>query len=219
MGGCGKYRYSTPCLLLGALLIGGPDLAGQGISWGPRVGLNLSGVIFEDTPAADAMALRWGGHLGLASSLAVNRYVRVEASILLSQDGFRGRGAYPGDLRLHYLDLPVVIKLALPRRIAPHLVGGLSVGREIGCSLSGVALVGETTCDDPLVGSRWRDFDVGAVFGVGASLATGLGRWEVDALAGLGVRDLKADPLPPGTAKRAWIRLSAVLLRGGGEGS
>ena len=218
MGGCREYRL-TWCLLLGAFLLGGPPLQAQEITWGPRVGLNLSGIIWEDVPSADAMVLRSGGHLGLASSVTLNRYVRVEAAVLVSQDGFRGAGAHPGDVRLHYIDLPVVVKLALPRRVSPHLVGGFSVGRKVGCSLSGVAVVGETTCDDPLVGSRWRGFDAGAVFGVGASLATGLGRWELDALAGLGLRDIKADLLPPGTAKRAWIRLSAALLRGGREAS
>lgn len=207
-----RGRGPIPCLLLGFWLVSACAVAGQTPAWGPRVGVSLSAVLYADGGAQNGMVPKPGLHLGGAATLAINRHVSVEVAAAVSQDGFRGEGSQPGDLHMDYLDVPVVVKLRLPTRISPHLLGGFTVGYMVRCHLTGVAIVGDTACDDRLVGTNWRSLDVGALGGIGTSIPTGRGKLDLDLFLSVGLRDLKEDLLPPGAAKRIALRLSATLF-------
>lgn len=211
---CGgeRSRGLIPCLLLGLWLVGAGGVDGQTPVWGPRVGFNLSAVLYADGGALNGVVPKSGLHLGAATAMAISRYVSVEAAAVISQDGFRGEGSQPGDLHMDYLDVPIVVKLRLPTRISPHLLAGFTVGYMVRCRLTGVAIVGDTACDDRLVGTNWRSLDFGALGGIGTSMPTGPGRLELDLLLSFGLRDLKEDLLPPGAARRVALRLSATLF-------
>lgn len=218
---CGgeRCRGLMPWLLLGLWLAGASGVEGQTLEWGPRIGANFSGVLYADGGAMNGMEPKLGLHLGVATTLGMGRHVSVEAAAVVSQDGFRGEGSQPGDLHMDYLDVPVVVKLRLPTRVSPHLLAGFSVGYMVRCGLTRVPVVGETTCDDRLVGTNWRSLDLGVLGGVGASVPTGRGTLELDLLGSYGVRDLKEDLLPPGTARRVALRLSATLFLAGEDRS
>ncbi len=218
---CGGMRGHglISSLFLGLWLAGACEVRGQTGAWGPRIGVNLSGVLYADGGAQNGMVPKMGVHLGAAAALAIDRHVSVEAAAVLSQDGFRGEGSQPGDLRMDYLDVPLVAKLRLPNRVSPHLLAGFTVGYMVRCRLTRVAIVGNTTCDDRLVGTHWRALDIGALGGIGMGLPTGKGRLELDLLLHWGLRDLKEDLLPPGAAKRVALRLSATLLSALGDRS
>lgn len=211
-------RGLVPGVLLGLWIVGAGGASGQKPVWGARMGLNLSAVLY-DGGAGNGVVPKTGVHMGVAAALVTRRHWSVEAAAVVSQDGFRGEGSQPGDLNMDFVDVPLVVKLRLPTRVSPHISGGFTVGYMIRCRLTRVALVGNTTCDDRLVGTRWRSLDVGAVGGIGTSLPTRWGRLELDLVLNLGLRDLKDDLLPPGDARRIALRMSATLLRTGEDRS
>jgi hypothetical protein len=179
----------------------------------------MSGIIYEDAGAAGGMVLKPGIHFGAGAALRVSRLLSVEPAVLLSPDGFQGEGGHPGDFQMDYLDVPIMLKARIPARVSPHLLVGLTAGYMVRCRLTGVAFVGATACDDPLVGTRWRSFDLGGLIGLGATLPTRRGRFGLDAFVGFGMRDLKEDLLPPGSARRGAIRVSMTWFPAFGERS
>jgi len=211
MGGRVRWGFST-VLFLGLSFVRADGAAGQTLEWGARLGFNVSAVLYADGGALNGVVPKPGLHLGAATAWEISQHATVEAAVVASQDGFRGEGAHPGDFRMDYVDVPVVGKLRLPTRVSPHLLAGFAVGYMVRCRLTGVAIVGDTTCDDRLVGTRWRSFDFGALGGIGVSLPTRRGRWEFDLFGSLGIRDLKVDLLPPGAARRVAARLSVTLF-------
>jgi hypothetical protein len=207
-----QNRSHRPVVLAGFLMVVCASTAtAQPVSIGPRIGLNLSAVLFDD-PSAAAVNIRPGLHVGVSAALAFNRFLSAEASLLLGQYGYNARSAHPGNVELDYLDVPIVLRLRLPTRISPCLIAGLSAGYLVQGRMTGVAIVGETSLDDPLVGTDWRSSDYGVLAGLGIGLPAGTGRLEFDLVLSLGLRDIKEDILPPGPARRLSIRLSLGYL-------
>ncbi len=219
MSGGARRRGGGAATVLGLLLLVASGAMGQDIKFGIRAGLNVSGVIYQDAGAAGGMVLKQGIHLGAGAALRVSRFLSVETAVLISQDGFQGEGGHPGEFQMDYLELPIMLKVRIPTRVSPHLLVGLTAGYMVRCRLTGVAFVETTTCDDRLVGTRWRSFDVGGLFGLGATLPTRMGRFGLDAFLSLGIRDLKEDLLPPGSARRGAIRVSMTWFPASGERS
>jgi hypothetical protein len=181
------------------------------IAVGLRFGAGVSAVRFQDPNANDQTEVRTGFHLGVGASRDLGRFLEVEGSVLLSQGGFDGRGGHPANLGTDYLEAPIMLRIRLPARISPHLTAGLAPRFLLRCRLSDVGQVGETGCDDPVVGTDWRSFDLAGLGGAGLSIGVGPATALLEGLVQWGVRDIKADPLPPGWAKSADIRLSASL--------
>ena len=161
------------------------------------------------------MGLKQGWHLGASASRRVANDVSLEVSLLWSQDGYAGDGAHPGNVEMTYLNAPLLARLHLPGRVTPRLTVGLDAAYLVACRITGVHLVDVARCDDPMVGTHWKALDLGGVAGLGWALGSPSGTFVVDALINLGFRDIKADVLPPGAARRAALRFSMAWFPGG----
>ena len=71
--------------------------ASQAVQIGPRAGLTLGAILYEDPASTNQMELRPGLHLGGSVLWDLTRHVGAEGSLLFSQEGYRGAGAVPGD--------------------------------------------------------------------------------------------------------------------------
>lgn len=192
------------------LLAAAVPATSQEVRVGVRAGAGFSTIRFQDPSAREQMALKPGFHLGVSAARGLTRYLEAEASLLYSQGGAGGKGGQPWDVAMDFLELPVVLRARHPAWISPHLTAGLSPRLKLRCKLVDVAVVGETTCDDPVVGTAWKGMELSAIGGGGASLEVGPGRLTVEGTLVWGLTDLKKDSLPPGWAKSADLRLSAI---------
>jgi len=183
----------------------------QDLSVGPRGGVQASVIRFQDQNANEQTEMKLGVHLGVSGALLLRKHVETEVSILVAQGGFGGRGGHPATLNTLHVELPVVIRIRMPWRISPHLTGGLSPRFRVGCSLSEVGIVGETTCDDPVVGHAWKKAEVAGIAGLGFGFAVGRGFLLAEGTLHWGLSDLSQGPLPPGWAKTADLRFSTAL--------
>jgi hypothetical protein len=203
-------RLATGMILLSLFFVLSNPCEGQAFTAGVRLGFSGSTVRFLDQNANDQTELKPGFHVGASAALPLQPYAELEASVLLAQGGFRGRGGHPSTLNTTHIEVPVVLRLRLPWRISPHLTGGLVTRFLVGCHLSEVGIVGEAGCDDPVVGTQWKRVDLAVVAGLGTGWEMGPGRVLVEGLLHWGVSDMKEGPLPPGWAKSADLRFSTA---------
>lgn len=205
-----RSGFASGATLLAMLFLVSIPCEGQDLTAGVRFGFAGSTVRFLDQNANDQTELAPGFHLGAAAAVSLRSWVELEASLLVAQGGFRGRGGHPATLKTTHVEFPVVLRLRLPWRISPHLTGGLTTRFQIGCHLSDVGIVGDAGCDDPVVGTDWKRVDWAAVAGLGTGWEMGPGRVLLEGLLHWGISDMKEGPLPPGWAKSADLRLSVV---------
>jgi hypothetical protein len=204
-----RCRQAAVPVIISFLASALPAVA-QEVTVGVRAGMNFSTIRFQDPSAGEHMQLKRGFHLGVSAARRLTGHLEAEAALLYSQGGERGRGGQPWDVAMDYVELPVILRARLPGRISPHVTAGLSPRLQLQCRLVDVAFVGETTCDDPVLGKRWKRLDLAAVGGLGASLTVGPGTLVVEGILGWGLTNLNEDILPPGWAKSADLRLSTV---------
>ena len=190
---------------------------GPRMSIGPRLGVTLPTLRFEDPNANEQTKVRGGFHVGAEVSVPVGSYLETGALLLYSQGGFGGQGGHPVSLRTGHVELPVLVRARLPWDLSPHLTVGIAPRLRVHCSLEDVGLVGEAGCDDPVAGTEWRRFDLASLFGLGVSFRLGKGTLGLEALVHWGLLDVKSDPLPPGWAKSADIRISPAYRLSLGE--
>jgi len=179
-------------------------------SLGVRVGMTLSTVRFEDPNANNQTEIRTGFHMGAGASVALGSHLDLEALLLFSQGGFGGRGGHPASLRTGYLELPLVVSVRAPWQVSPHLSLGIAPRVLVHCALGQVGVVGNAGCDDPVVGAGWGRFDLASLVGMGLSFGMGGGSVVLDGMVGWGLLDVKSDPLPPGWARSADVRVSTA---------
>jgi hypothetical protein len=146
----------------------------------------------------------------VTAAFRVRESLETEASLLLVQGGFGGRGGHPASLRTMGIEVPLVFRVRAPWRVSPHVIGGLAVRYEVGCRLTDVGIVGQTGCADPVVGTDWRKLGLAWVAGVGAGLDVGSGMVVLESAIHWGFTDVKVDDLPPGWARTADIRVSTA---------
>jgi hypothetical protein len=207
--GCTGCRQAVTMAVI-ILLTATAPVASQEVRVGLRAGADFSTIRFQDPNAREQMALKPGFHLGVSAAKGLTPYLEAEASLLFTQGGSAGKGGQPWDVAMDFLELPLILRARLPARISPHLTAGFSPRLKLRCKLVDVAVVGETTCDDPVVGRAWKGMELNAVGGGGAGMEVGPGRLTVEGTLVWGLTDLKDDPLPPGWARTADLRLSAI---------
>jgi hypothetical protein len=113
---------------------------------------------------------------------------------------------------MDYLEIPAVLKVGIPWRTSPHLIAGLAVSYQIRCRVTDVVAVQSTGCDDDMVGMEWRGLDVAGVVGLGISHPFRNGHLFLDITGALGLKDLKVEPLPPGTARSVSVLFSTGFV-------
>lgn len=197
------------CLLSGFV----EAAAAQAISVGPRLGVNLSRALYREPNVDNQLGLRTGMHLGVSGALDLSRHFSVEGSLLYGQGGYERLSGIPGNQETDYVELPVLVRVRWPLRVSPHLALGLAPRFEVRCRLTEVATVGETSCGDPMVGNGWRTFDVGAVGGLGAGIVAGGGVLVLEVRLSMGLRDMKSEALPPGSARNIGLQFTSAFLK------
>ena len=185
--------------------------AGQEMAVGVRLGFGSSVMRFEDQNVNDQTEMKPAGHLGVSAAASLKRYLEVEASLLVAQGGFGGRGGHPATLNTLHLELPVVLRVRGPWKISPHFTAGLATRFLLGCHYSEVGMVGDAKCDDPVVGKDWKGVEMAAVTGLGLGWGMGKGFFMVEGLFDWGLSNVNPDPLPPGWAKSADLRVSTAF--------
>ncbi|NIR44879.1 MAG: PorT family protein [Gemmatimonadetes bacterium] len=175
--------------LIAALWAAGAEPAvAQVVSAGVRGGLNwatsdVGGFLFTED-----VGTRSGSHVGLIAKADLSRYFAVQFEAVYSQKGFaEGDGVVALDV--NYVELPVYLVVQLPGRISPHLLAGLVLGLETGCTAT-TATQRDVTCADIAAGPRTKGADSGLIFGLGVSLDAGPGQAFVDGVYNLGLTDI-----------------------------
>lgn len=201
-------------LALGVLLAAHPGhVYGQDLAIGARGGATLAAMLWQDPYAADQTAIQSGAHVGLVAAWRIADHAAIQAELLYTRKGYADGGAHTGTVAADYVEVPVLLTLRLPWRTTPRLLFGPMVSVETRCRLSGVVIVGETACGDSLVGMARRRLDVGVMTGAGVARDIGERSVALDLIAGIGLRDIKAEPLPPGYARNVVLYASVTVLR------
>ncbi len=212
-------------LLLTLSVAGAGAVRGQSrLTLAPRVGVVVSTMEFAD-PATDAQTeMLVGAQAGIAVGRDLGAFFTGEVALQLSREGLGGGGAHTGDLRRDELAVPILFSVRAPTRISPHLTAGVTGKLALRCRIAGVAVVGDLSCDDSLMGARWKRLDVAGVAGVGVALPVGRRILSVDARISGGLRNQNGGGLIPGSVRSVAIGFSVALLSpwgsaGGGGGS
>ena len=194
----------------GLLLAAPPPLPAQELLVGIRGGAGSSAVWYQDHNAIDQVDLKAGFHLGAGIARELSSHLEAELVLLYTQGGYRGKGGQPWDLWLDYVEIPLLLRLKLPTSVFPYLTLGVAPRFQVRCRMVDVSVVGQTACDDPVLGKRWKSLDLATLWGVGTGMGVGPGALLLELDLGVGLLDINDDSLPPGWARNVDLRLSAT---------
>ena len=174
---------AAACLLAATLAEAGPAAAQEGAAVGAEVGYSRADLTGEDS---DVVESRQGAITGVYLHLPLNRVVSVRPELLFSLRGGRTLVRIAGsddlgeiDLELAYLELPVLVRLVLPRgRFRPAVFGGPSMALQIGCDLLFITadITSRTTCgqeregDLPGLVEQVREWDLAWIAGAAVEM-------------------------------------------------
>lgn len=120
-------------------------------------------------------------------------------------------GSLSGDLRLEYIEIPVLLTVPLMTGpgVAPYVYGGPAFAFEVGCKVGfdvgGIS--GSAACDDSDEELERKKFDIGAMIGGGVSIPAGPGALLIEGRYNFGLVNLN-DTGEEGTIRN---RSGAVL--------
>jgi len=181
-------------------------------SWGPRVGVVVSTMVFDD-PATDSQTEPMLGlQVGASVRRDVGRLFDVEASVLFSREGFTGAGAHTGDLQRDQVVVPVTVSVRTPTRLSGRLSLGAAAKVALGCRLGGVPDAGSVGCGDPVLGAPWGTLDVAAIGALGVSVPWAGRSLSADARVSWGLRDLDGGRYIPGGAHSLTVDVSVAVF-------
>lgn len=154
-----------PALLLGSVLALAPTAArAQG-----EIGV-VGGATFTTLRGLDVDD-RTGNLYGAYLVLPIAGPLQWQFEAIASSRGATPRGAgFGSELRLRYLEVPVLLRLSLAKgsRLNPHLYAGPYAGLRIDCTVEGTS----GDCDD-VPGISTKTVDVGGIAGGGVSVDLG----------------------------------------------
>jgi hypothetical protein len=192
--------------LIGVVVAVSPHPVQAASSLGLTLGVNSAGVQGDDTSGGDASGTyRFSG--GVFLRHAVREWLAVEPALLYTQKGgYAGwvqDGEWPHgteffDLRLSYLELPIVARLGLPLRSQGGLRFDLLAGPYFAVTLRSTmesTWEGGTPVEAEL--DDVRPIDLGGVLGIGVVVPTQSGSLGIDLryVAGfLAIRDMNDPP-------------------------
>ena len=204
----GKIPLAT-CAVVFALTAG--RLGAQDVSLGGSLGAVAAVAWFEDDESNDAVRPLVGFQIGGATEYRWTPNLSVRAELWYVRKGWTETPA-GGGRRLSYVELPLFLRIAAPWWSAPHLIVGASVGREVGCAVTGVAEVGSVSCEHPQVEWRRAKTQVGAWAGFGVRRELGASHLDIRLLGNVNLSDLNREPLPRGRGRLISVIASAAYL-------
>lgn len=200
-----------------ALMIAAPTFASAQVHLGGRGGLVSASTTFEEFNSE----FRSAAVLGVFASIGRSRPLSVQAELLLMTKGFSTVGFLVDGTtaRLRYLEIPVLLRLALPEngRFRPAVMAGGYYGYEIGCETSGQQPLvdGTDSCN-----ARFRlrgKGDVGLVFAGSVDFEVSERAFLVlDGRYNFGLRDLHFDPETERARSRTWAITAGFGIEVGG---
>ncbi len=141
------------------------------VSYGPKLGPNVSNLYEKGTNASDNSDARIGFIVGGFVNFPIREFYDIQADLLFSTAG--ALSVYPNDINLSYINLPVMIK----RKLKKFYV---ETGIQFGMLTSAKAKnINSSVTND--IKNDLKSTNFGIVFGVGYILKNGLGfdlRWH-----------------------------------------
>jgi len=186
------------------------DCECQTVSVGGRLGLVGGAVWFEDKEANDMEQPMPGLQVGGVLAYRLNSIVSLQTELWYVQKGWTENRA-DGGRRLSYVELPLLVRIAAPWKTAPQLLAGLSVSRELACSVTGVD-EGSVSCDDARVKWNRAKTQLGTWLGLGLGMQLGKGELDIQLLGNLNLTSVNREPLPRGYTKLFSAALSAAYV-------
>lgn len=183
---------TTICIAL--LTLGAGRLCAQDISLGGRFGLGPGAVFFEYEEANDMIKPMLGFQIGGVAAYRLNSILSLQAELLYVQKGWIETPA-GGARRFAYVELPLFLTATARWSTAPQLVVGVSVSRELGCSVTGVPGVGSLSCDDPRVEWHHTTTQFGTWVGFGVRQRFGASYLDIQLLGNFNLTNLNREPL------------------------
>lgn len=175
-----------------ALLLMVPAAApAQDVQIGARIGVNMSA--FAGDNRLDSH--RQGFGAGLLVDVGLTGPLRLETGLAWTQKGGSGtaqgfEGAIPTRVRLHYVQLPILLRFApsMSGSVRPSLSAGPAISFEAGCTREQdpTDIFVTAGCEDE---ARTRT-DWGMLVGAGLAFDVGRGAVVVDGRYDFGMRDL-----------------------------
>jgi hypothetical protein len=116
---------------------------------------------------------------GVFASLPLGRVLALVPGVAYSQEGtdVDAGGGITGTLKLDYLEVPVLLKLAAPLqgtpKLRPYVVVGPTVGFEVGCKVAAQSgsQSAQVDCDDPTAGVQTKSVQASLQFGGGLEIS------------------------------------------------
>lgn len=172
-------------LLAGTALIAGPAQAQQ-LAFGARAGMTRSSSTVEGDLVAGSTT---GYHVGMVGTVGISSWFGIQTELIYARKGFEDDDI-GAELELTYFEVPVLTRLTLPTPLSPHLLAGVVLSLESGCTFRSDT-VDEVDCE---VGGSEVPSTKGADFGleIGGGVALDLGRGDLtlDILYNHGLTDL-----------------------------
>jgi len=144
-------------------------LAAPASAQGGHIGA-IVGATFSSLRGIDGLDSRSGLIGGLSLVLPSSGPLSLQPELLLTHKGAKGSTSGAEGLRLHYAEVPLLLRLTLARdgMVHPHLYAGPYFGIQIDCTVSGSS----GDCDD-VPGISTKTVDVGGTLGGGVDVDFG----------------------------------------------
>jgi|GEM_PF-1411516 len=170
-------RLTLPALIALALLLlpAGPGFAQELVTAGPKAGLNLSSLAGKDADNA-TVAPRFVG--GLFLLVKPSRRFGLQAEVNYNQKGAKVRNGIltTSQLRLDYLEVPVLARFVFAGRAAGRALPYLSTGPSFNLLLN----ARNTFLRDPVVTQQYQRVDFGWSAGGGLEIDLKNKWWIID---------------------------------------
>jgi hypothetical protein len=130
----------------------------------------IVGATFSTFRGVDDLDSRTGLLGGLSLVLPSSGAFGLEVDALVVSKGAKGTNTGPDGLKLHYVEVPVLLRLSLAPGLPlnPHVYAGPYLGYQISCSVQGTS----ADCDD-VPGISTKTVDIGGTVGGGVNVALG----------------------------------------------
>lgn len=155
----------SPLLVVAALALLATPAAAQGAQISAVVGAT-----FSSLRGVDGLDSRTGLIGGISLRLPSSGAFALQPELLLTHKGAKGSTSGAEGLRLHYAEVPLLLRLTLAREgtVHPHLYAGPYFGIQIDCRVSGRS----GDCND-VPGISTKTVDVGGTLGGGVDVDFG----------------------------------------------
>jgi hypothetical protein len=175
------------------------SLPGQGITWGPELGVNMSKYGGKD--ATDAK-----NKIGLLAGVAVKHQKAGSKMFLRSGIGYSQRGSKfsstgsTGSVKFNYIEIPAMVGWSFPMansKMTPHVAGGAALGIKASCKSEFTSGASTTKDDCTTASGDVKSMDIMVGGGGGVTIASAKGDCAIDLLYLLGLSTI--DNPPTGT--------------------